>query len=98
MPLIRQEYEPKAVTVFVSWDETVEQLKTALAQDNNKPKTVKDYLSSIKVLREVYPDSRGPQDITPALAKSFKARYQTTVKSPYTVANRLNKLSVIWNK
>jgi integrase len=97
-PLIKEEYEPKAVPVFVTWDETVEQLKSALAQNNNKPKTVKDYLSTIKVLREVYPESQGPQAITPALAKLFKARYQTTVKSPYTVANRLNKLSVIWNK
>ena len=53
VPIIKEEYEPKTVSVFVNWDETVEQLKTALAQNNNKPKTVKDYLSSIKVLRDV---------------------------------------------
>lgn len=97
-PVIRQEYEPKALALWITWDEAVDRLTKALNENNNKARTLKDYLSTIRVVREAYPESRGPQDITSPLAKQFKTRYQAATKSAYTVANRLNKLSVIWNK
>src|SRR5215472_13141817 len=53
--IIQQEYEPNVRPAFVEWDEAVELLRKALAENNNKLKTAKDYLSTIEVLREIYP-------------------------------------------
>jgi integrase len=44
--------------------------------NNNRERTIEDYLDTITVLRAVYPTSRGPADITLEQAKAFKSSYQ----------------------
>jgi len=44
--------------------------------NNNKTRTIKDYLDTLRQLRHFFPATCGPCDINPALAKEFKARYQ----------------------
>src|SRR5947209_6182172 len=73
---ILQEYQPKALAPLVSWDDALARLVKAMRANNNRDSTVDDYLDTLKLLRRFYPDSRGPGDITPQVAKDFKARYQ----------------------
>ncbi len=79
--LIEEEYRlPEEKVAPVSWDDAVRQLRTAMTGNNNRPATVEDYLDALAQLRVVYKavvgtDSVGPGDITPALAKRFKAEY-----------------------
>ena len=75
--LIRQEYEPRAVVPAVTWDEAEVALEERMRANNNKRRTIDDYLDTLRVLRHVFPTTRGPGDITPALAKEFKSAYQT---------------------
>src|SRR5437660_7605197 len=75
--LIRQEYEPRAVAVPITWDEALPALENRMRENNNKPRTVADYLDSLRVLRQAFPNIRGPGDITLALAKEFKSLYQS---------------------
>jgi integrase len=100
--IIKEEYDPKSQTGFVSWDDVVERLTRVLTDNNNKAKTIKDYLETIRVLRVAFPASEGPADITTKSAKEFKAKYQRKLnrkaRSPFTIANRLNKLSCLWRK
>jgi integrase len=74
--IILQEYQPKAVVKDVPWDDALARLEKAMRGNNNRGSTVDDYLDTLGLLRRFYPDSRGPGDITPQVAKDFKARYQ----------------------
>jgi integrase len=74
--IILEEYQPKAQVVLVSWDDALARLVKAMRANNNRDSTIDDYLDTLTVLRRFYPDSRGPGDITPQIAKDFKARYQ----------------------
>lgn len=74
--LIRAEYEPKAVPDLTPWEEVLPVLAARMTANNNRPRTVADYLNTLQMLRQVFPASVGPSDITPALAKQFKATYQ----------------------
>src|SRR5262249_28220689 len=60
----------------VTWDEAVAALAGRMRANNNRERTVEDYLDTLVVLRAVYPDSRGPGDITPELARALKVDYQ----------------------
>lgn len=74
--VIIEEYQPKAQVRLVSWDDTLAALVKAMRANNNRESTIDDYRDTLNVLRRFYPDSRGPGDITPQIAKDFKARYQ----------------------
>ena len=75
--IIQQEYEPKVRSAFVAWDEALSSLRKRMQENNNRPRTVADYLDTLQALRKVFPASLGPGDITPALAKQFKSTYQS---------------------
>src|SRR5689334_18868829 len=70
--LIKDEYEPQAVAPTVTWDEAVAAVDRRMRENNNKPRTVEDYTDTLRLVERLFPDARGPGDITVALAKEFK--------------------------
>jgi integrase len=73
--IIKEEYNPRPSGEGVTWDEATAAMVRAMKANNNRPSTIEDYLDTIKILRRFFPASRGPGDITPKLAKEFKAEY-----------------------
>src|SRR5262249_25106806 len=74
--LIKEEYDPKALTGNITWDDALTSLERRMRENNNKARTVQDYCDSLALLRGFFPATRGPGDITVALAKEFKSLYQ----------------------
>lgn len=96
--VIKDEYEPRpGYVASVRWDEATELLTKAMAAAGSRQRTVDDYLSTLRVLRRVYPSNMAPADITTSLAKQFKAEYATG-HSLWSVKSVLRKLTTIWSK
>jgi integrase len=72
--IIRDEYAHRPVET-PSWDVVTPALRKAMEANNNRPSTVDDYENALQLLRSFFPLSSGPGDITPQLAKQFKAEY-----------------------
>lgn len=75
--IIQEEFAPRPVGSNVTWDEAVVALTKAMLANNNRPSTIDDYLDSIRVFRAVFPSTKGPAEVTPRMAKAFKAEYQS---------------------
>jgi integrase len=95
--IIKEEYAKRNSANFLSWDDAEDRLATSMQANNNKSRTIEDYLEAISALRKTYPEAEGPGDITVSLAKEFSTRYGKE-KSAFTVASRLRKHKVIWEK
>jgi integrase len=78
--IIRDEFGPRTVQ-SPRWDVAIPALRKAMEANNNRPATIDDYESTLQLLRKFFPASAGPGDITPQLAKQFKAEY---LAQPYT--------------
>jgi site-specific recombinase XerD len=74
--LIKEEYDPKAVVSSVTWDEAIAALEGRMRENNNKTRTIEDYSDTLRLLIRLFPATRGPCNITVALAKEFKSLYQ----------------------
>src|SRR5262249_3008512 len=51
-------------------------LERRMEENNNKSRTIEDYTDTLRLLSRLFPATRGPSDITPALAKEFRSLYQ----------------------
>lgn len=78
--IIREEFKPRP-TESPPWDVAIPNLRKAMEANNNRSSTINDYQETLELLRRFFPASRGPGDITPQLAKQFKAEY---LAQPYT--------------
>ena len=98
--LIRDEYSPKSNFPNIPWDEAIAKVKAAMKAQNLRDRSIVEYLAVIGTLRKVFPTSRGPCDITDALAKQFKlVRQQESLGlSPRTVVGNICNLSIVWAK
>lgn len=74
--IVKEEYAPRASTSNPTWEEAEAALAKAMQANNNRQTTIDDYLDSLKALRVIYPTLVGPAEVTPKLAKGFKAEYQ----------------------
>ena len=83
---------------FVEWDEAIEKLKAATAAKNIRQTTIEQYVVVIRNLRKVFPDSKGPADITPANAQAFVERREADKKSPRTIAGNITNLSIVFGR
>jgi hypothetical protein len=66
--LIEDEYNPKVIVPSVTWDEAIAALERRMRENNNKVRTIEDYCDTLQLLTRFFPNSRGPGDITTALA------------------------------
>ncbi len=96
--IVKEEYSPRPAGEGATWDEAAAAMVRAMKAKNLRDRTIGDYKLMLANLRKVYPSSRGPDAITPALAKMFKTRRMEAGLTACTVAGNINKLSVIWSK
>jgi integrase len=96
--IIRDEYTPKSAFPNMPWDEAITKITAAMRAQNLRERSIEEYLAVVRTLRKIYPTSRGPADITEALAKQFKLTRQQASLSPRTVAGNIGNLSIVWGK
>lgn len=63
-----------------------------------RPATIDDYTFAIRSLREIYPKSGGPVDISSQMAERYKLKRQKDGNSAWTVRSDINALRVIYRK
>ena len=83
---------------FVEWKEAVKLLETATAAKNIRSTTIRQYVVVIRNLRKVFPESRGPADITPANAQAFLETRKAAGKSTRTIAGNITNLSIVFGR
>lgn len=86
---------------FVEWDGTdgaIEKLNNACKEANLRPGTVDQYRIAIRNLRKVFPESKGPADVTAEHAAAFVATRTKAGKSPRTIAGNVTNLSIVFGR
>jgi integrase len=74
--IILEEYGQVAPTSeTVTWDVAREKLKSAMEVDGKRPRTIQEYLKSLKRLPEMFPLAKGPADMSESMAGDFKTKY-----------------------
>jgi hypothetical protein len=64
-----------------TWEEALACLRREMMANNNRERTVEDYCLMIGNVRKIFPNTRGPSDITPTMARAFKVRRMEAGKS-----------------
>jgi integrase len=59
------------------WEDACKKLEAEMLADGKRPRTVKEYLKSLKTLAAHYPLAKGPADISGGIAADFKTKYAT---------------------
>ena len=59
----------------MTWDVAKDKLSQAMQADNKRPKTIQGYIETLNRLIELYPETRGPGDISEFKALEFKVKY-----------------------
>ena len=59
------------------WEDARAKLQEAMVADGKRPRTVSEYLKSLKGLARMFPLAKGPADITDRMAGDFKTKYAT---------------------
>ncbi len=102
---IREDFA-KAAPEKLTWDSAVTLMLEHMTAEKLRAGTIQQYELAISALRKVFPDTRGPADITPAMAERFKVKRskEKRVKgdkevelSPRTVEGNLKNLSIAYN-
>jgi site-specific recombinase XerD len=74
--LILEEYQQVAPSSeTVTWDAAKERLRSAMAADGKRPRTVGGYLETLDKLIATFKLAKGPADITDRMAGDFKEKY-----------------------
>jgi hypothetical protein len=92
--IIRRVYSQPSDTA-PSWDDAKKILREHFRAANLRDGSIAAYLSALNLLREVYPETYGPADITPIMAEGFKVA-RSRVVSPRTLRSNLQHLSVVF--
>lgn len=102
--LIVQEYRPRTLFQAIGWDDAIDTMTAQMEVQNLRPETVRTYRSAINVLRRMFPATRGPNDITPEMAKQYKTR-RMQPKTPggpkpsaHSVKGDINELNVVFGR
>jgi len=96
--LIIAEYSPKVTKTFITWADAEDMMTVKMKEANRRPRTIQDYLLTLKVLKDLFPDTNGPTDISLIHAEEFKGRRLKLKIEPITVGEDLDTLSSIWKK
>jgi integrase len=74
--LVLQEYGQIATaTEKVPWETARAKLEEAMQADGKRPRTISEYLKSLKGLAGVFSFAKGPADISDRMARDFKTKY-----------------------
>ena len=98
--IIRDAYAPPPAPPpepdSTEWDDALKLAIRHMRANNLRATTIQQYELAVKTLRKVVPDSKGPTDITPALAEHFKLVRLEKGRKPRTVENDINNLSIVY--
>ena len=104
--IIRDAYAPSPVPAptpdtsetpdSTAWDDALKLALRHMRANNLRPTTIQQYELAVKLLRKVFPDSKGPADITPKSAEQFKLARLEDKRKPRTVENDINNLSIVY--
>ena len=70
--IIKNEYDPHAVSQNLPWDEATKLMVEAMRGQNLRPSSITTYEMVLKTLRAVCPKTYGPAAITSAMAEHYK--------------------------
>ncbi len=87
--------EPESADSLL-WDDAVKLALRHMKANNLRATTIQQYELATRTLRKIVPDSKGPDDITPALAEHFKLVRLEKGRKPRTVENDINNLSIVY--
>jgi integrase len=98
-PIVLDAMTPHGVTVV--WADAMTLLKEHAQAKNLRPATIQQYELVVNTLKKLFPDTRGPADVTPAMAQTFVVRRMKTKqdekpRSPRTVAGNIDNLSIVF--
>ena len=90
------------VAEVVAWDQATAQLKEKATSDGRRAPTVDYYCKLVRRIREFYPDSTGPADITEEMAEKWKKTFASVLTrrnklpSQHTVYSLIIGFSALW--
>jgi integrase len=90
------------VADVISWDQATEQLKEKATSDGRRAPTVDYYCKLVRRIREFYPESKGPADITEEMAETWKKKFSSVLTrrnklpSQHTVYSLIIGFSALW--
>jgi integrase len=97
--IIRNIYSPKSAPEEPpTWDRAIEAMARHMVADNLRPDTIDQYKVAVRNLRKMFPETKGPHEIMPAMAEEFKIRRVEQGKSERTVAGNLTNLSIVYGR
>jgi len=83
----------------VTWDDAMALLKEHAQGKNLRPASIDQYRWVVAAFRKLFPGTKGPADVTPAMAQTFVVKRMKAISpskktvAPSTVAGNLQKLS-----
>jgi integrase len=80
----------------IAWDVAIEAMVKAMQAENLRSETIAQYRIIVGTLRKAF-KTRGPSDVTPAMAQRFKVLRSAAV-APRTVAGNITNLSIVFGK
>jgi site-specific recombinase XerD len=102
--IIDREYNPGTSVEKVGWDEAVARLKVAVEANGRRGKTLDSYVKHVTAFSH-WSGTKGPADVTPALAAKYRHHLQTKKcragkvgQSPHTVVSTLGTLTSVWHR
>ncbi len=98
-PIVLDAMTPHGATVV--WADAMTLLKEHAQAKNLRPATIQQYELVVNTLKKLFPDTRGPADVTPAIAQTFavkrmKTKQDEKPRSPRTVAGNIDNLSIVF--
>lgn len=74
--LILAEYEQTTPSMEkLPWEAARTKIEEAMLADGKRPRTVREYLKSLKMLAGTFPMANGPAEVTERMARDFKTKY-----------------------
>ena len=95
--IIRAVFEPEQTRQAPTWGEAKAAVSLRCEAGGVRETSIRRYLSLLNVVRKLYPKTKGPGEITSALAEDFKLRRKQKVR-PTTIAENINGLRFLWKK
>ncbi|MGD0900335.1 MAG: hypothetical protein ABR915_21090 [Thermoguttaceae bacterium] len=98
-PIIRDVFKPHGANM--PWDDALALMREHMKAKNLRPTSIQQYELCISNLRKVFPKSKGPGDITSAMAQTFvvkrmKGKQDEKPLSPRTVEGNVGNLSIVF--
>lgn len=103
--LIEKTLRAKILPTTMEWDAAVGRLKARLAIGGIRDTTIGYYEKVIRSVRGMYPECKGPADVTSHHAEQFRDRMMSVVtseerkpRSAHYVAGLIGGLNALWQK